>query len=355
MKPLETIQTEIFSEWKQRMNAGADAAEHPLERLAVGDTTIEALADTLAQNPRGLLLKSEELNGWISSFGRYKSGDRSSGDAARWLVCYDAGYIKVDRRTDKKHIVVPTASISVFGTIQPGILHQAIGQEHCENGLLPRMLLAFPPQRKKTWRESEIAEQTIEQVTEVFRNLRKLDFRLDRYGNELSGIIDLSLQAKDSFIEFYNEHAEYQHKAESYDLAAAFSKQEEIVARLALILQLSRCASGDVTDCREVDSTNMGAAIEIIRWFRDETRRVYQLLDQSAELKRLDDLARWIRAKHSGDVAPRDLVSGRRESKDAPEAEAILQSMANSGLGNWHDVPTTSNGGVPTRRFKLLS
>ncbi|MDA0921158.1 MAG: hypothetical protein O2945_18985, partial [Planctomycetota bacterium] len=59
--------------------------------------------------------------------------------------------------------------------------------------------------------------------------------------------------------------------------------------------------------------------------------------------------------KHSGDVAPRDLLSGRRGIKDANQAEAILQSIADSGLGTWYDVPSTSNGGVPTRRFKLLS
>jgi hypothetical protein len=355
LRPLETIQAEILSEWKQRMEAGVNPAVHSLERLTVGDTTIEALADTLAANPRGLLLKSEELNGWISSFGRYKAGDRSSGDAARWLICYDAGYVEVDRRKDKKHIVIPNASVSVCGTIQPGILHQAIGNEHRENGLLPRMLLACPPQNKKKWRESEIAGQTIEQVTDVFRNLRKLDFRLDRYGNGLPEIISLSQQAKELFIDFFKEHAEHQHKAESDDLAAAFSKQEETTARLALVLQLTRCASGDVADCREVESTNMAAAIELVRWFREETRRVYQILDQFAESKQLDDLVRWIRAKHSGDVAPRDLLSGRRGIKDANQAEAVLQSIADSGLGTWYDVPSTSNGGVPTRRFKLLS
>ena len=355
LKPLGTLQKELLSEWMKRQESGGDAASHPLERLTVGDVTIEALADVLQANSRGLLLWSEELAGWFSSFGRYKAGDRSSGDAARWLVCYDAGYIEVDRRTDKKHIVVPNASVCVAGTIQPGILHQAIGKEHRENGLLPRMLLAYPPQKKKTWQEAEVDETTVEKVTDILRNLRNLDFRLDRFQNEHPEIINLSPQAKGIFVSFYGEHAEYQHKAETDDLAAAFSKLEETAARLALVLQLTRCASGGVTNCKEIDSINMSAAIELTHWFREETRRVYQLLDQSAELKQLDDLARWIRAKHSGSVAPRDLVAGRREIKDANQAEAVLQSMADSGLGTWYDVPPTSRGGAPTRRFKLNS
>jgi hypothetical protein len=355
LKPLDNIQVEIFSEWKQRQESDGDANEHPMERLTAGDITIEALADVLKENPRGLLVRSEELAGWITNFGRYGKGDRSSGDAARWLVCYDAGYIEVDRRTNKKHIVVLNASACVAGTIQPGILHQAIGKEHRENGLLPRMLLAYPPQSKKQWREAEVDEKTVEKVTDVLRNLRKLDFRLDRYGNELPEIIGLSQQAKDLWIEFYGEHAEHQYKAETDDLAAAFSKLEETTARLALVLQLVRSASGSLIDCSEIDGTNMAAAIELTGWFRDETRRVYQLLDRSAEDKHLADLVRWIRGKHSGDVAPRDLVAGRREIKDVSQAEVALQSLSESGFGEWYDVPTTSKGGVPTRRFKITS
>jgi pyridoxine 5'-phosphate synthase PdxJ len=354
LKPLDTIQRELLSEWMKHQESGGDAASHPLERLTVGDITIEALADVLQANSRGLLLRSEELAGWITNFGRYGKGDRSSGDAARWLVCYDAGYVEVDRRTDKKHIVVSNASISVCGTIQPGILHQAIGKEHRENGLLPRMLLAYPPQKKKTWQEAEVDETTVGKVTDVLRNLRKLDFRLDRFQNEHPEIINLSPQAKGIFVTFYGEHAEYQHKAETDDLAAAFSKLEETTARLALVLQLTRCASGGVTDCKEIDSKNMSAAIELTHWFREETRRVYQLLDQSAEAKQFDDMARWIRTKHSGNVAPRDLVAGRRDIKDAIHAEAALQSLSESGYGEWYSVPPTDKGGAPTRRFRLV-
>lgn len=85
LKPLDTLQTELFSKWRQRQESGGNASKHPLERLTVGDTTIEAMANVLQANPRGLLLPSEELASWITNFGRYGKGDRSSGDGARWL------------------------------------------------------------------------------------------------------------------------------------------------------------------------------------------------------------------------------------------------------------------------------
>ena len=48
MKPLKTVQGEVFAEWKQRIEGGADASVYPLERLTVSDVTVEALADKLA-------------------------------------------------------------------------------------------------------------------------------------------------------------------------------------------------------------------------------------------------------------------------------------------------------------------
>ncbi len=55
---------------------------HPpgCQRFAVSDTTVEALADRLADNPRGLLLARDELSGWLRSFDQYKSG--KGGDCA---------------------------------------------------------------------------------------------------------------------------------------------------------------------------------------------------------------------------------------------------------------------------------
>lgn len=278
MEPVSRVKSEMFSDWKKRTESQGDTVESPLERWTVDDMTSEALADVLQANPRGLLLSSAELNSWISNFERYSKAGKSSGDAGRWLLCYDGDPIEVDRRSgDKKHTFIPTAAVCVTGTIQPATLHRSIGSEHRENGLLPRMLLAYPPQTRKEWHESEPDDETIEKVADVFRNLRRLEFRLDRFGNQHPEVLNLTPQAKETWIEFYREHAEYQFNAETDDLVSAFSKQEETTARLALVLQLARSASGPSVNCNHVDATNMKVAIELIHWFREETRRVYAL------------------------------------------------------------------------------
>jgi hypothetical protein len=363
MRPVDAIRRELKQQHKQDLAKLPDKAEDgkkppppSLERWSVSDVTVESLADLLEANPKGLMLTAEELSGWLGNFGRYAKGGGQSAEAARWLICYDAGTIEVDRKSgDKRSTFVSDAAVCVTGTIQPGTLNRVIGVEHRENGLLPRMLLAFPPQMQKTWKNVDVDTKTVDQMTNVVRELRGLSFDKDRFGNEVPRIVRLSDAANKVWVTFYNSHAAEQHRAESDDVAAAFSKLEETTARLALIIHLTRFASGEPVDPGEVDDESVKTAVELTEWFREETRRVYQLLDQSAEDQKLAELVRWIRAKQSGDVAPRDVVAGRREIKDADQAETVLQSLVDSGFGAWYAVPTTSSGGAPTRRFKLNS
>jgi hypothetical protein len=67
----------------------ADAMEPepvPLPRIMVGDTTPEALAGLLKDNPKGLLLYRDELAGWLGCFGRYSSS--GNGEREFWIEAY---------------------------------------------------------------------------------------------------------------------------------------------------------------------------------------------------------------------------------------------------------------------------
>ena len=126
------------------------------QRLIVSDTTIEALADRLADNSRGLLLQRDELRGWLDSFNQYKQG--RGPDVAHWLTIHGARDLLVDRKTgEKTTIYAPRAAVSITGGIQPAILRQAFGQKHFEDGLAARLLLAMPPRKFKRWTEAEIS------------------------------------------------------------------------------------------------------------------------------------------------------------------------------------------------------
>ncbi|MGZ0174023.1 MAG: DUF3987 domain-containing protein [Planctomycetales bacterium] len=353
----------IAEQKRPRRTAGESAeseepSEQPTvpiaERFVVSDTTIEALAPLLLENPRGLLLTVDELVGWLGSFDRFNRGGRASADAGRWLSMFNAAPLRVDRKTgEPRTIYVPSAAVSVCGGIQPGTLRKAIGTEHRENGLLARMLLVYPPPRSRRWSEAAIRADSVEPFTELLRSLRGIKFERDRSGEPVSGIVELSQTAKNLFCVFYNEHAQEQETLDD-DLAAAWSKLEEYAARLALIVHLARHASGENVTERKVDEASMAAGIELTRWFCRETRRVYAALDQSEVERGHYELAEWIRRK-GGTVSVPDVQGGHRRFRTADETEAALNELVASGLGNWQNVNTTSRGGRPSRRFVLSS
>ena len=124
--------------WKRSKSADGEPPSKPelpqAERFVVSDTTVEALAPLLLHNPRGLLVACDELAGWIGSFDRYAGG--RGADAAHWLSMHSGESIIVDRKTgDPRTIYVPRAAVCITGSIQPGVLHRALGTEHRESGM----------------------------------------------------------------------------------------------------------------------------------------------------------------------------------------------------------------------------
>ena len=72
---------EELAAWKadDRDTRGEKPEEpEPLPVFITSDTTIEALAELLEDNPRGLLLARDELDAWFKSFTRYKGKNGGS-------------------------------------------------------------------------------------------------------------------------------------------------------------------------------------------------------------------------------------------------------------------------------------
>lgn len=114
----------------------------PLPRLSVGDTTLEALTERMAQNPHGVIAQYGEMAAWFGSFDRYNSGH--GGDRATWLTFYDAGRHVVDRvKYDGKPLVVERAACSLLGAITTDAL-RAVLEKSANDGLLSRFLLVWP-------------------------------------------------------------------------------------------------------------------------------------------------------------------------------------------------------------------
>lgn len=351
--------------WKREAAKGhGDAGDPPEEPIApiarryvVSDTTIEALAPILRGNPRGVLLARDELAGWLGSFDRYAKAGKAGADSAHWLSMHNGEAMTVDRRTGiPPTIHVPSASVSITGGIQPGILARALGQEHHENGMAARLLFATPPRKVKRWTEAELSEKAEAAVALVFDRLFELTPEADDDGDDRPRLVRLSVEGKRAWVRFYNEHATEQVEL-SGDLAAAWSKLEGYAARLALVIHLVRVAAGDTTlrDPERVDEVSIAAGVALSRWFGNEARRVYAILSETEEDRKTRQLVEWIKRK-GGSVTPRDVTKGMRAYRNDPEAaERALSALVAAGRGNWENETHGPKGGRPARRFRLVT
>jgi hypothetical protein len=348
-----------YTAWKKKgRSQGEPPPEKPEEptakRFMVNDITVEALAEILAANPRGVLAAVDELATWLGGFDQYRSGRGS--DAAKWLSIHRAESLIVDRKTGaKKTIFVKRAVVSLAGTIQPRALRRALGDMYFDNGLAARLLLASPPRMAKRWTEASVDLDTHKYVERVYGRLLALDFAV-READEPAIPIDvpLSADAKTIWISFYEEHAQVVEAAHG-KLAAAYAKLEAYAVRFALVFSMVKVVSAETwplaTDVM-IDADSMTAGVELARWFRHETDRVYSILEESdteTERRQVIELIQ----RHAGRITANDLRRRSRRFATSDDADKFLNELVCDGLGHWGDVTCGQSGGRPTRVFRL--
>ncbi|QDV23035.1 DUF3987 domain-containing protein [Aureliella helgolandensis] len=352
-KELE-IYSKASADFKKAKPGAMEPPDPPIapvcKRVLVDDTTVEALGKRLSENPRGLLCASDELSGWFSSFSRYKSG--KSSDEPKWLEFYGAQMSVIDRAASKRPIVIDRASVSLTGTIQPGILRGHLTADHKASGLAARLLFAMPPRIVRRWTEDEIAEHIEESVSDIYESLLSLELNIDEEGEAKPYFCRLAPDAKRVFVKYYDRHNR-ESQALDGDLFAAYSKLEEVAARIALVIHCIRHALGETADRSHVDLDSMASGIQIVEWFKSEARRVYGVLQESQAATENRSLIQWLSAQ-SEPVTAREFYRANRSSVESCEhADALLTSFANADLGSWQETPPSELGGRPTRKFIL--
>ena len=235
----------------------------------MSDTTIEALAPILLDNPRGLAVIRDELSGWFGSFDKY-TGGKGGSDSSHWLSMYGGDSLTVDRKTGyPKTIHVPEASVSINGGIPPGPLKRALSTENRESGMAARFLMVRPPEIIKQWTEKEVSPEEEAAYEQLIKGLYSLESSIDDEGDPTPNIAKSSPEAHEIWTEFYNRHNIERSKL-GEDLSASFSKLEEIPLRLGLIIHLVKwVAKGKVKDDQYVVSEEtLLAAIQLTEWFK---------------------------------------------------------------------------------------
>lgn len=166
----------------------------------------------------------------------------------------------VDRKTGQQLLIVPSASVSIVGGIQPEILARALRGQLTENGLAARLLMAYPPVKQKRWTDDDVPPQQTAMLESVIDRLRTLDPRFDENGDPEPQLVGMTPHARKAFIEWYDAQAADQCELTG-DIASAYSKIEEYAARLALVVHLAAWALDDSLDHFVLDESSMRSGL----------------------------------------------------------------------------------------------
>lgn len=232
-----------YRKWKEYEKLSAkekkdhEKIDEPIRRqFIVNDVTIEALADLHEENPIGVAVFKDELNGWLKDMNKYKPGS----DLEFWLSCWSNKSANLTRKTAKSSFI-ESPLMPVLGGIQPGIFNQINTHENKDNGFLDRLLVSFPDKEIENYNRNSIRPEVIDwwdsYLNEFFNQMRNKVMKINKFGEIEPVIIRFSSEADLEWERIFNNITEMQNSDEVNEyVKSMLSKQKSYVPRLALIL-----------------------------------------------------------------------------------------------------------------------
>lgn len=210
-----------------------------LQQVLADDFTIEALAQLLQHNPRGLLIARGELAGWVLSFNQYRRG---GDERQRWLQAWRALPWRINRATHDEAIVVPRPVLNVTGTMRPGVLPVLLQQGGRYESFEDRILFAYPDPTPYQRPASGVAEPVRRAYTGLVDALYDLPLASRSPVEWAPRVVRLS---PDALRAFTQHDADWHRKIDREpSFKGILAKMPSYAARLCLVLHLADVVSG---------------------------------------------------------------------------------------------------------------
>jgi putative DNA primase/helicase len=238
-RPLSRITDNLIREYRVELaRATKDQPKPTLRRVAVGDSTCEALAPILADNPRGVAMIRDELTAWATGMNQYKSGGKGS-DRQFFLSAWSGTPVTVDRKhqMDRGPIHIPYPFLSVVGALTPEMIGELSDARSRDDGFIDRILFTMPDPCRVRWNDDVVPPDLAQAWQNAIQILFDRPMRPGVDGRPRPLFVRFSPEAHESFAAWFNVHCE---ESEGLDfphhLEGAWSKLRAYCARLALIL-----------------------------------------------------------------------------------------------------------------------
>ena len=245
------------------------------------ESTVEALADALEQNPRGVMWRVDELSGLLSSFDKYSSG-KEGGTRARLLSAYDCQSWKSNRRNEERNLHIPAACVSIFGGLQPGMMRKSFDGSDEDSGFLPRfMFIRAERERASLWSEETLSPASYGLLRGIAEHLSGFGLNVDERGEGKPCPVSLSSGAKALYVKWYNDLAreDWTLFAEG-TVNAVRQKLKGLAPRLCLLLHCLDAAISGGDGLNLIPEDTMRRALLLAEWVKENQIQTLTLLGE---------------------------------------------------------------------------
>jgi hypothetical protein len=266
-----------------------EALKPPIEqRIDTTDSTVEAVADLLAKNFRGLLLFREELAGWALSMNLYRKGKGT--DRQFYMSVYSNARYTVDRKSHEAGpLRLARPFLCVLGAATPDMLSVFQDEEGREDGFLDRLMAVFPDgNRYNPWSDADVELGTESIWDEVVGKLYSL--QPETQGRrKFPCAVGLTDGAKEEWVRLFNGMAnDIAEECFPTNLIGSWRKLQTYAARLTLVLHELRWACGEARTQEMVDAETVRAASRLISYLQTHTVRVKAAMAAAVQLDEAD-------------------------------------------------------------------
>jgi Protein of unknown function (DUF3987) len=312
-------------------------------QVVVADTALEAIADVVSGNPRGVILWRDEPT-WLAQLG--EAGNDGS-DRARWLEAWSAGSVTLKCRTGKSSLHLERFPVSILATTPPDRLKEVL--EEGDDGPAARFLYAWPGPQPYC----PLANGKIAQDDEALKMLRRLS-RLARTPDDplVLSFDRHGVEAFDGFLA--GLHAD-RRKAVGLE-AVWLGKGRSTVARLAGALELLAWSGSDAPGLPgHIGREQVEAAAALwTGYFRPHARAVFDRAMPTTSEDRVRRVARWLKDSEATVVSREDIrcrTLGRTVNAEA--AQQVLYRLDFLGFVRPDRADDQAGPGRPARRWQV--
>lgn len=293
-----------------------------LPTLYFEDATQEALAMHLAKGWPSASLWSDEAGIVLGSHSMQSNPARF---VALLNRLWDGKTFTAHRKTTDS-FTLQHRRLTLNLMMQPLLLQTMTNQHQNitrQSGFLPRCLLAYPKSAmgNRFYQEPPESKAYMDEYEDRITDCLNQSQHLNRKGCHELPTLFMSPEAKRAWVQFFNAvETGLNYQGQWAGLQDFASKAAENAARLAALFHLFERKTGNIS------SESMEQAIAVIHWHMKETRRLFDVGNQTDELAEAQILLQWLKDKGLQKITVRDIqrLSPLRDMARRDSAIAIL-------------------------------